>query len=362
MKTLFYILSISLLLLSCNNDNIYQIEGRLSNLDNTTLYVVFESSDGNSVDTVLCDEQGNFSIARQKDDIIQEITVYYNNRKQWFMIYPEAGKAVQVKGDANYPLLLQIKGGRTNNKISEFKKKASPLLKELTDISLNADGRYPPNSDNIRQAANTIHELRIGVKDFINKNPKEEASAILINEYFSNPDEIIQAEEFLNLLTPELNDYFIVKNLRTQISKAKLTMIGAKAPGFNVTNIYGQTFTADSFSNKNYIISFTALWCELCNTEINKLNEIATKYPKDTLEILLISLDDDFNEIRNRISKDSIKWNLVTDSAGQSIKLFEAYNINALPKNILVDKNGIIKLKTANGIELKQTVDEIIDN
>ena len=359
MKKLLYIFGITVLLLSCNSENIYQVAGRLSNLENTTLYIVYGSSDGNSIDTVLCNEQGDFSITRQKDDSIREITVYYNNRTQWFLIYPEAGKPVQVKGDAGYPLLLQIKGGRTNNKISEFKKKVSPLLKELTDISLNAENKYPQSSDNIRHIANINSELRIKIEEYVNKNPNEEASAVLISEYFSDPDEIYQAEEFLNLLTPKLNDYYIVKNLKSQISKAKLTMVGAKAPAFKVTDIYGRTYTDYSFSNKDYILAFTALWCDMCNAEIIKLSEIATKYPRDTLDILLISLDDDFNEIRNRISKDSIKWNLVTDSAGQSIKLFESYNIHALPNNILIDRNGIIKLKTANGMELQQAVDEI---
>ena len=343
---------------SCSGSNVYQIEGGLSNLENATLYFVYESSEGNVIDTVLCDEQGKFSTIRERDNELQVVTIYYNDRTHWFAVYPEAGKPVQVKGDARYPLSLQVKGGNINNKLSEFKKKTASLLKEHDDLLFNTP---LANRENATQLANINHELRQSIQNFVTKNPKEEASAILISEYFTDPEEIIQAEELLNLLNPELDDYYIVKNLKVQIAKAKTTMIGAKAPEFNVTNIYGQTFTVDSFTNKYYILAFTALWCDMCQTEVMMLDNIAKKYPEESIDILLISLDDESNEVRDIIKKDSINWNLVTDSAGQAIKLFETYNVSSLPKCFLMDKEGKIIINTSNGMELQQAVDEAME-
>jgi Peroxiredoxin len=360
LKKLFYIFSIAILLFSCNRDDIYQIEGRLSNLENTTLYVVFESSEGNIIDTITCDEQGKFSIFREHIEGLQMITFYYNDRKNWFEVFPEADKPMQVKGDARYAQLLEVKGGRTNNKLSEFKKKAESLIKERTDLSSNSNDFSLSNREGIPQLANINYELRRMIQGFVAKNPKEEASAILISVYFSNPEEILQAEELINQLTPELDDFFIVKNLKSQIAKAKTTMIGANAPGFSVTNIYGKNFTNQSFTNKFFILAFTALWCDMCQTEVMMLDDIVEKYPKDSLDILLISLDEEFNEV-HKLYQDSIDWNLVTDSAGQAIKLFETYNVSCLPKCFLIDKDGKIILSTANGLELQQAVDEVME-
>ena len=343
---------------SCEGNNVYKIEGRLSNLENTTLYIVYESLEGNVIDTVICDEKGQFSIIRERNEELQTVTFYYNERKHWFALFPEPGKTVQIKGDANYPLLVQVKGGRINNKLSEFKKKAGPLLKEQAELLFNTSlAKYESAS----QLANIKLELRSVLQNFVTKNPKEEASAILITEFFSDPEEIVQAEELLNLLAPELDNYIIVKNLKAQISKAKTTIIGANAPEFNATNIYGKSFTANSFKNKYYILAFTALWCDMCQTEVMMLDNIATKYPKDSLEILLISLDDEFDNISKTIHRDSINWNLITDSAGQAIKIFETFNVSSLPKCYLMDKEGKIILSTANGMELQQTVDEIME-
>ena len=361
MKKLFYIFGIAILLFSCNKNDIYQIEGRLSNLENTTLYVVYESPEGNIIDTVLCDEQGKFSIIRERIEELQVITFFYNDRKNWFAVFPEEGKPMQVKGDARYAQTLEVKGGRTNNKLSEFKKKAESLLKERADLSVNSNDYSLSIRESIPQLANTNHELRRMIQNFVAKNPKEEASAILISVYFSNPEEILQTEELINLLSPDLDDFFIVKNLKSEIAKAKTTMTGANAPEFTVTNIYGQNYTNHSFTNKYFILAFTALWCDMCQTEVMMLDDIVEKYPKDSLDILLVSLDDEFNEVRNLISQDSINWNLITDSAGQAIRLLEAYNVSCLPKCFLMDKEGKIMLSTANGLELQQAIEEVME-
>ena len=64
---------------------------------------------------------------------------------------------------------------------------------------------------------------------------------------------------------------------------------------------------------------------------------------------------------RKVLAKDSIDWNLVTDSAGQAVMLFDLYNVNALPRCFLIDEEKKIILKTDNGIEVKQTLEKLIE-
>jgi peroxiredoxin len=330
-------------------------------LNDATLYVVFESSEKTVIDSVICNEKGQFHVYHEQDDDLQAITFYYNERAQWFTVYPEPGKTIHIKGDANYPLLLQIKGGRINNKLSQFKKKIAPLLKELTDKQRNELESASLTGDETMQLPNLRHELREAAQDFISKNPKEEASAFLIYEHFADPNAIEQTENLLQLLSPELDDFHLVKNIRKEIEKAKTTKAGAKAPDFNVTDIYGQTFAVDSFANKYFILAFTALWCDMCQTEEMALDDISSKYAKDSLEILLVSLDNELDDMRKKVRQDSARWHLVVDSAGQAIRLFEAYNVNSLPKCFLMDKDGTILLNTKNEEELRQMVEEIME-
>lgn len=360
MKRIVYILSVLFSLWACENSRTCKIEGRLSGLNSTTLYAIYESSEGNRIDTLACDEKGDFAVFHEQDDNLQAITFYYNDREEWFTVYPEAGKTIQVKGDAKYPQLIRIKGSEINDKLSEFKKKAETILRERADIINSMNENQLSNGEGPPQLANLDLALKRLAQDFITKNPKEKASVILISEYFMHPEEMEQTENLLDLISSELTDYYMLKDLKARITKAKTTMAGAKAPAFNVTDIYGQTITPDSFLNKYYVLAFTALWCDMCRTEVMMLDHIAAEYPKDSLEILLISLDDETDDVRDRILQDSVQWNLVTDSAGQAIDLFEKYNVNSLPECFLMDKSGIIKLRTSNGVELKQIIDEVM--
>lgn len=117
----------------------------------------------------------------------------------------------------------------------------------------------------------------------------------------------------------------------------------------------------DSFPNRYLLLAFTAPWCDMCQTEDLYLDEVATKYPKEKVDMLLISLDDDQAGVRKVIAKDSIDWNLVTDSAGQAAMLVDLYNVSALPRCFLIDEEGKIILKTDNGVEIKQTLEKLME-
>ena len=361
LRQIVYIFIASLSFYACTDNQMYRVEGQLSNLDNFTLYVVYESPGGNAIDTVECDGKGAFSVSHEAVSNLRTITFYYNNRGQWFTVYPDIGKTVRVKGDAHYPQLIQIKGSRIHNTLSKFQKKAQALLKAQADLSSKKEENALTHGEEILKKDNLKFELRQIAQDFIAKHPKEEASAILMNEYFSDPGVISLAEEMLERLSPELNEYYLVKDLHQYIAKTKKTAEGSIAPDFRVVNIHGKTITPVTFRDKYYILAFTALWNDMCHTNEMMLDDLATKYPKDSLDILLISLDDNPKDMRELLKSDSIAWNLVTDSVGQSIRLFEQYNVNSAPKCFLIDKNGIILLNTTNGSELIQKVEEIME-
>ncbi|MDR2472670.1 MAG: AhpC/TSA family protein [Tannerella sp.] len=354
MKKYLFETIVTLLLSSCISEDKYIIEGRMSNLESTTLYVVYEGYDNNAVDTLECNEKGHFHISRETGDEISEINIYYNDKKNVITVYPSSGKTVEIDGDAHYPRLTEIKGGEVNNKLTQFKMKAAALLKEQTDIENNTSGSMTP------QLVNVQHEIRRLARNFIIDNPKEEASVILISEYFSRPEDIPQATELLAVLAPELKDNATVKTLKAEIEQAKTTIAGAKAPWFSVMNIDGTAISPASFINKYWIIAFTASWCDMCRTEVLMLDRISTEHSRDSLDILLVSLDDNAKDLREMMKSDTLKWNLVCDSAGQAIDIFEKYNVNYMPDCYMIDKDGIIRLRTANGTELKNTVDELM--
>ena len=98
----------------------------------------------------------------------------------------------------------------------------------------------------------------------------------------------------------------------------------------------------------------------MCHTDNLYLDDIANQYEAGQVQQVLVSLDDDQNAVREMLAKDSIRWNLVTDSAGQAVRLIDLYNVSAIPRCFLIDENKRIILKTDNGMEIKQVLNDLL--
>jgi peroxiredoxin len=349
---------------SCGGDYTYQIQGKLANLEDTVVYAVFERDDYKRVDTVTCTQSGQFALKESMGGF-NRVTVFFNNRSQWITAYlsPEGGK-ISITGDARYPMLLQIKGGDTNNRLSAVRKKLSPLLKEYTDlVNQHRTGMY--NFFNEAEITSRIINVNLQLAEeasaYIKKHPDEEASVVLISMFFTEPDDTRRMDELLALLDPELKNFYVMRDLEQFSLRARRTALGAEAPGFTVKDIYGKSVSLRSFPDKYLLLAFIAPWCDMCQTEDLFLDKVITRYPKEKLDILLISLDSQPRQVREVLAADTVQWNLVTDSAGQATMLLDLYNVNALPRCFLIDEEGKILLKTESGLEVRQTLKRLLD-
>lgn len=365
MKTkLAVLIGFILFLSSCGKDYAYRIEGKLSNLEDPVIYAVFERDDYKVTDTIISTKPGQFEI-EQKEEGFNNVTIYFENRSRWVTAYLQPGVKVQISGDAEYPMLLQVKGGKINDKLSAFRKQLSPLLKEFTDLT-NLLNRKEHNSLEQTDIASRISNINIAldeqVIEYIKENPDEEASVVLIEMFFAEPDDTRRMDELLALLDPRLKNFYLMRDLEQFSSRAKRTALGAEAPGFVVEDIYGSKVSLESFPDKYLLLAFTAPWCDMCQTEDLYLDQVVSLYPKEKVDVLLISLDSNQKDVREVLAKDTIQWNLVTDSAGQATMMIDLYNVSALPRCFLIDEEGVILLKTESGMEIKQTLEKLLED
>jgi len=362
-KKITFLYFLICLFFSCNEKRIHRITVNLSNLQVQEIYAVFESADFRTVDTVLYSGKGSFVIKKEQDNF-RTLTLYYENFSSWITVYLEHPQRITISGDAFYPQAVQVKGGRINELLTEFRKETATLLREYAMLSDNSavSPEKQNGFNNIARLANINNELRIQAEAFIRKNPDEEASAILIRDFFIDPDNPNQIDDLLEGLSPKLDDFYVVQELKAYTGNAKRTIIGAKAPDFTVKNIYGNTFSRDSFPNRHFLLAFTSLWNDDCHTKDLQLDEIISSFPKDSLSVMLVSLDDNPQELRDLLHKESMQWNIVADSTGQAINLLDLYNVNVLPRCFLMDKDGYIILKTDNGVELRKVLETFIQN
>ena len=150
----------------------------------------------------------------KKQGDFREVTIFFADKMHWVTAYLEKGEKVTITGDADYPAMLRVKGGRINDRLSTIRKEMAPLLKEQADLirQLNKKNRENLNSsieeaDMASRLANVNHLLSEEAAAAIKKYPDEEASVVLIQHYFNHPDDTRQMDELLAVLNPKLNDF-----------------------------------------------------------------------------------------------------------------------------------------------------------
>jgi peroxiredoxin len=343
------------MLFACKEEATYAVKIKLENLNGEEIYAVFEADDAKEVDTLTYEGENEFRVFRMHEKF-RTMTLSFEHHRQWLTVYLEQPHtSISVTGDMRYPRLAKVKGGRTNNLLSAFREKNAALLKEQTDLMKIEQQN---SADYTTRLANVSHELRQQAETFIKKYPNERASAILIREYLFDPEMPLPAEEYLQLLPPELDDFHAVREMKASIEKAKRTIVGASAPAFQVVNLDGTVCVRESFFGHYFVLAFVARWSDECQTQELLLDRIIASFPKDSLEVMLVTLDENPQSVREAIRRDSISWNIVTDSAGQAIELMDLYSVNLIPRCYLIDGEGNILLKTENGIELGHALEE----
>lgn len=351
-----------LFLSSCGEDYAYRVEGKLSNLEDQVIYAVFEREDYSMTDTFECTKPGQFEFI-QKTEGFNNVTIYFENKSRWITAYLKPGNKIQISGDAKYPLLIQVKGNKINDQLSAVRKKLSSLLKDYTDLTTQLNQKLTSSEETeiASKISNINIELDEQVMDYIKEHPDEEASVVLIDMFFTEPDDTRRMDELMAMLDPQLKSFYLTRELEQFSARAKRTALGAEAPDFSLKNIEGKTVNLETFPDKYLLLAFTAPWCDMCQTEDLYLDKVISEYSRDQVDVLLISLDSDQANVREVLAKDSINWNLVTDSAGQATMMLDLYNVSALPRCFLIDEDGRILLKTESGIEIRQTLQKLFE-
>lgn len=120
------------------------------------------------------------------------------------------------------------------------------------------------------------------------------------------------------------------------------------ALNFSLENINGELVSFDNYTAKGPVyLSFWALWCNSCKSELKALNPLYEKYKEKGLTILAINIDTPKStaKVKSYISAHKFTMPVLLDP---NVKVFELLNGQLLPYSLLIDTNGKI-LKVRKG-------------
>lgn len=138
----------------------------------------------------------------------------------------------------------------------------------------------------------------------------------------------------------------------------ELLQPGQKVPKFTLPDLNGTEFALDNVltSNELVYVDFWASWCGPCIATFPALREIYSDYNDNGLEILMISIDDTFEEWNEASDEQELAWINLADIGGFRQDTPVAYGVRAIPKAFLVDTKGCILQRELSTDNLKEVL------
>ena len=116
---------------------------------------------------------------------------------------------------------------------------------------------------------------------------------------------------------------------------------------FTLKDQYGKTHTLADYKGKIIFLNFWATWCPPCRAEMPDIQKLYERSPQEGEKAVIVlgiaapklGSEKDQDGIKAFMDKNGYTYPVLMDEGG---KLFEAYDIRAIPTTYLIDRNGDI--------------------
>lgn len=121
--------------------------------------------------------------------------------------------------------------------------------------------------------------------------------------------------------------------------------VGDPAPDFELPTLEGGTMRLSQFKGKPVLLSIGASWCPDCRIEAPLLQELHETHPE--LVILLVDSKESTDVVQRFADEFSITHPILLDQSGD---VQELYQVFAIPTELFIDADGIIRAKIIEAV------------
>jgi thiol-disulfide isomerase/thioredoxin len=130
---------------------------------------------------------------------------------------------------------------------------------------------------------------------------------------------------------------------------------------FVLTTADSRIIRSKDLRGKVVLIDCWATWCSPCMAKMPQLKEMYEQHQKDGLEIVGVCFDQDADKARKAIQSKGLNWpQVLVPADGKMRGLWqESSGIEALPRLLLLDRSGILRVDCGPG-DLKEQIDRLL--
>lgn len=394
-KKITSILCASILLVACSSadetkkEGNTSISGKLENSSGETVYLVdYNSKTPTNIDSAVLSETGEFKLAAN----VSEPGVYnlQIDKKNFCTLILSTKDKVIIGGSAkDLGNTYTVKGSKESELFYEVNtfSKTNANAKQLIGYRLDSIQQAFVGAANANPDPKNLEQLNKNIEPIV--TAYKEKRQTLMDEGLNFAKKFIDDNEgrfasiiALNLLNPD-TDFDYYKKVDASLKKSfpnsqnlvpfhnfienKMLELaqfapGTQAPEFIASSPEGKPIKLSDFKGKILLLDFWASWCGPCRSENPNVVTAYNKYKSKGLEIFAVSLDQDKQKWLDAIAKDGLTWKHASDLMGWQSQPAALYQVQSIPANFLIDKDGKIIAKNLRGAQLEEKLKQVFGN
>ncbi len=336
----------------------FVVTGRVSGIADGKVQIVAMSDDHTAIATDSI-KKGEFTLKGSITEPNLYFIVFGNEQPQY--LYLE-NKSITVTGSKADLKNLKVEGSQSHADFVEFNSVFNPLIAELNGyaalIQKEEDEKRKENL--FKKYDSVVKKVDTEVGSFVAAKKSSYVSAFLLSISAQVTGDPMIMERRFNLLSDEVRNSEIGKNLANSIAYFKVGAVGTDALEFTQADIDGKPVSLSSFKGKYVLLDFWASWCKPCRVENPNVVRVYNKFKDKNFTVLGVSLDQSKESWVTAVRLDKLAWHHVSDLQQWNNAVAQMYHIQSIPGNFLIDPNGKIIAKDLRGEDLEKKLCEVI--
>ena len=376
-----FILFVSVILFgSCQKSNEFSISGKISHAEGDTIYLEeLQVSTRKPVAKVKIDKNGEFEFKGQTSIPTYYLLMLSDNN--FITLLVDSVDNLFIEADAaNFGKEYAVQGSLGSIQVKELTEHLNRTEHKLDSLrQLSNINRSNPDFVNLnekwnREYAAIIEEQTKFSTGFVLSNPFSMASVFALYQRYRDQNYVIRDLQTMRTAASALNAIYPNSNLVKALYENTLQYLrdqkaaemkqfieqeGINSPDIVLPDLNGKEIALSSLRGKVVLLHFWAAEDQGSRILNPLLVDAYQKYNSRGLEIYQVNVGTNRSEWIDVVDEDKLKWINVGDLEG-STQARLSYNIQNIPFNYLLDKEGKIVGRNLTGLDLDKALSQIL--